>query len=471
MRLLPLVRPILSIIPEVSHPHRRIPFREKVLWTIIVLLSFLVCSQLPLFGVKNSSSSDALHWMRAILASSRGTLMELGIGPIVTSGLIMQLLAGSNLLDVDQNVKEDRALFSGAQKLFAILLTAAQAIAYVASGMYGDVNIIGAGNAILIIAQLLFAGTLVILMDEVLQKGYGFGSGISLFMATNICQNIVWDAFAPVSVTTGRGTEFHGAIIAFFHILLTRSNKFSALKEAFYRQNLPNITNVLSTVLMFIAVTYLQGFRIDLPIKHQKFRAQHGSYPIKLFYTSNMPILLHSAFISNLYFISQLLFKKFSDNVLVRFVGVWADVEGTSGAIPVGGLAYYISAPSNASQIFYDPLRAIIYLAFMLGSCAYLSVTWIEISGSSARDVAKELRDNQMTMAGYRDSSIVNVLNRYIPVAAAFGGVAIGALSIIADFLGCIGSGTGVLLAVTIIYQYFEAFAKEQANLSAMFGI
>jgi protein transport protein SEC61 subunit alpha len=54
--------------------------------------------------------------MRVILASNRGTLMELGITPIVTSGMIMQLLAGANLIDVDFSLKEDRALFSGAQK-------------------------------------------------------------------------------------------------------------------------------------------------------------------------------------------------------------------------------------------------------------------------------------------------------------------------------------------------------------------
>ena len=55
-------------------------------------------------------------------------------------------------------------------------------------------------------------------------------------------------------------------------------------------------------------------------------------------------------------------------------------------------------------------------------------------------------------------------LFRYIPTAAAFGGLCIGALSVLADFLGAIGSGTGILLAVTIIYQYFEIFVKEQSE-------
>ena len=57
---------------------------------------------------------------------------------------------------------------------------------------------------------------------------------------------------------------------------------------------------------------------------------------------------------------------------------------------------------------------------------------------------------------------MVKQLNRYIPTAAAFGGMCIGGLSVIADFMGAIGSGTGILLAVTIIYQYFEQIAKEK---------
>ena len=60
--------------------------------------------------------------------------------------------------------------------------------------------------------------------------------------------------------------------------------------------------------------------------------------------------------------------------------------------------------------------------------------------------------------------SLLHVLNYYIPTAAAFGGMCIGMLTVVADFMGAIGSGTGILLAVTIIYQYFETFEKERAQ-------
>uniref|UniRef100_A0A7S2ARF1 Translocon Sec61/SecY plug domain-containing protein n=1 Tax=Pycnococcus provasolii TaxID=41880 RepID=A0A7S2ARF1_9CHLO len=470
-RVLHLVRPFLSVLPEVQSADRKVPFREKVLYTMVALFIFLVCSQLPLYGIQNSNGADPWYWARVIMASNRGTTMELGISPIVTSGLVMQLLAGSKIIEVDNSIKEDRALMNGAQKLLGVLITIGEAVAYVVSGMYGDVRELGAGNAILIIVQLFFAGIIVICLDELLQKGYGLGSGISLFIATNICENIIWKAFSPTTINSGRGIEFEGAVIALFHLLITRSDKVRALKEAFYRSNLPNITNLAATVLVFLIVIYFQGFRVDLPVRSKRARGQQGSYPIKLFYTSNMPIILQSALVSNLYFISQLLYKRYGGNFLVQLLGRWQEAEyGQSGQlVPVGGLVYYISPPSSLSDIAANPLHALFYLAFMLTACALFSKTWIEVSGSSARDVAKQLKEQQMFMQGHRESSLQKELNRYIPTAAAFGGMCIGALTVVADFMGAIGSGTGILLAVTIIYQYWETFDKERQEMFGMF--
>ena len=258
VRVLHLIKPVVGILPEVESPTHRPTFKEQAFWTIFTLFIFLVCCQIPLYGIKNTNSSDPFYWIRIILASNRGTLMELGISPVVTSGLVMQLLAGSKIIHVDQSVKEDRMLFQSAQKLLGIVITVGQAVAYVLSGMYGDVREIGATNSILIIVQLFFAGIVVIILDELMQKGYGLGSGISLFIATNICETIVWKAFSPVTVNSGRGTEFEGAVIAFFHLLLTRPNKFRALYEAFFRSNLPNLSALIATVLIFLVAIYFQ---------------------------------------------------------------------------------------------------------------------------------------------------------------------------------------------------------------------
>eukprot|EP01111_Echinosteliopsis_oligospora_P019760 TRINITY_DN970_c0_g2_i1.p1 TRINITY_DN970_c0_g2~~TRINITY_DN970_c0_g2_i1.p1 ORF type:complete len:477 (-),score=121.06 TRINITY_DN970_c0_g2_i1:25-1455(-) len=474
VRILQLVRPFMGILPDIQQPERKVPFKEKVLWTSITLFMFLVCCQIPLYGIRSTDSSDPFYWIRVISASNRGTLMELGISPIVTSGLVMQLLAGAKLIDVDQSSREDRELFNGAQKLLGMVITIGQATAYVMSGMYGDIATLGAGNALLIIIQLFFAGIIVLLLDELLQKGYGLGSGISLFIATNICENIVWKAFSPTTINTGRGTEFEGAVIALFHLLLTRTDKVRALKEAFYRQNLPNLVNLLATVLVFLVVIYVQGFRVDIPVRAQGQRGQQGSYPIKLFYTSNIPIILQTALVSNLYFLSQVLFRRFPSNILVNLIGRWRDVDtggmGTHSQ-PVGGLVYYMSPPTSLGHIAGDPIHALLYIIFILSACALFSKTWIEVSGQSAKDVARQLQEQRMTISGFRETSMVKELNRYIPTAAAFGGLCIGALSVVADFMGAIGSGTGILLAVTIIYQYFEIFVKEQESLGGGFNI
>lgn len=392
--------------------------------------------------------------------------MELGISPIVTSGLIMQLLAGAKIIEVGDTPK-DRALFNGAQKLFGMVITIGQAIVYVMTGMYGDPSDLGAGVCMVIILQLFVAGLIVLLLDELLQKGYGLGSGISLFIATNICETIMWKAFSPATVNTGRGTEFEGAIIALFHLLATRQDKVRGLREAFYRQNLPNLMNLLATVMVFGIVIYFQGFRVDLPIKSMRYRGQYSSYPIKLFYTSNIPIILQSALVSNLYVISQMMSTKFAGNFFVSLLGVWSDVGG-GRSNPTGGLCYYLSPPETLGHVAEDPIHAMLYIVFMLGSCAFFSKTWIDVSGSSAKDVAKQLKEQQMVMRGHREKSMIHELNRYIPTAAAFGGLCIGALSVLADFLGAIGSGTGILLAVTIIYQYFEIFVKEQSEMGGM---
>lgn len=231
--------------------------------------------------------------------------------------------------------------------------------------------------------------------------------------------------------------------------------------------------NLVATVVVFGVVIYFQGFRVDVPVRNKNARGQSGNYPIKLFYTSNMPIILQSALVSNLFFISQLLFKRYSSNFLVQLLGRWqeaSDFGGQAGQfVPVSGLVYYISPPRSLTEVADNPLHALFYLAFMLSACALFSKTWIEVSGSSARDVAKQLTDQGLTIPGHREGALRKELNRYIPTAAAFGGVCIGALTVGADFLGAVQGGTGILLAVNIIYGLVETYEKEAGDGQALF--
>ncbi|KAK8551452.1 hypothetical protein V6N13_119911 [Hibiscus sabdariffa] len=129
--------------------------------------------------------------------------------------------------------------------------------------------------------------------------------------------------------------------------------------------------------------------------------------------------------------------RKYSGNFFVNLLGKWKESEYSGGQfIPVGGLAYYVTAPASLADMAANLFYALFYLVFMLSACALFSKTWIEVSGSSARDVAKQLKEQQMVMPGHRDSNLQKELNRYIPTAAAFSGMRIGALTVLADFMG-----------------------------------
>jgi len=323
VRFLDLVRPVVNLLPEVEAPVKKQSFNDKLMWTAWTLFIYLICCQIPLYGMVKQEGADPMYWLRVILASNKGTIMELGMSPIITSGMIMQLLVGAKIIDVNMQSKEDRELFQASQKLFGLLITFGEALAYLLSGMYGPVGELGLIRSCLIIAQLFLAGFMVLMLDELLQKGYGLGSGISLFIATNICETILWKSFSPVTIRTDQGTEFEGAIIALFHFLLTKPNKLYGLQQAIYRQNAPNLCNLFATVIVTFVVIYFQGFRVELSLSSKKMRGFRQPYPIKLFYTSNIPIILQTAFVSNIYFFTQILARKFRGNFIVSLLGKW----------------------------------------------------------------------------------------------------------------------------------------------------
>jgi len=463
-------------MPEIEAPLRKVGVKDKIVWTAISLLIYLICCQIPLYGVYITDGADPLYMLRMMLASNRGSLMELGIQPMITSGMILQLLAGSKIIQVNTRVEEDKELFQTAQKLFGLLFTFAEATAYVMSGVYGTIGQLGVINAVLIVAQLTMAGFVVLLLDELLQKGYGLTSGISVFIACNVAETIVWRAFSPITFTLGTETEFEGAIIAFFHFMITKSNKFEALQKAFSRQTGPNMFNLLATIAVVLVVVYFQGFKVEITISSARQRGYNYPYPIRLFYTSNMPIILFSALISNLFFFSQLLYTNFKGNFLVRLLGTWQDVNMNGRSVPVYGLVYFLTPPSGVTDLIFAPIKTLIYIALVMMLCAVFSKTWIEVSGSGSWAVAKQLKEEGFTIKGYKmDPSGRNIktyLDHYIPIAATFGGLCIGALSVFADLLGAIGSGTGILLSVTIIYGMFEQYAKAKgAGKGKILGI
>jgi len=457
-----LCRPLEPLLPSIEQPDKTVKIKNKVGYVFGVLVFYLVASKTPLYGVRISSTADPLSFYRVMLASNRGTLMELGISPIVTSGMIVQSMVGAGLIHVDKHNQEEQRLYEVLEKLSGILMIVGQSVFYTCfSGLYGSIYDLGMGNACLIIIQLIVSAMFILLLDDMLKQGYGFGSAISLFISVNICESIMWQAFSYRIVNTVIGPEYEGAIFNLIHSLI-KGHSLQAVKHAFFRTSLPNVSNLLATIIVFVVVIYFQGFKVDIPIKHSKMRnrsAGQQAYSIRLFYTSNVPIMLQSTLTSTVFMVSSLLYNRLGKNVVTNLLGTWTNYNGRS--LPVGGLVYYLSPPNNMMEILTDPIHFIGYVIFMLTSCSVLAYLWLDMSGSSPKDVCESLKRQGMVVIGYRPETMIVAFNRYIPTAASFGGLCIGALTIFADLVGALGTGTGILLAVGNILQLMETFKKE----------
>jgi len=456
-RFLRTFEPVMRLIPEVKSPERRVSFNEKLFWTGMALILYLVMAEVPLYGMA-AMGQDNLYY-RVIFASAKGTLMELGIGPIVTAGLILQMLAGSGFIEVNFSDPEDRSLFTGASKIFSVVFTGFQASAYLVGGFFGTIQ---PTQSMVVFLELLTAGLVLMLLDEMIQKGWGIGSGISLFILAGVAQRIVSDCFSVIPVSEGEGeTLRYSGIISALIQGVVRGDPLNNLITS--PSGYPDITGLSTTIGVFLFVIYTQGIRVELPISHARFRGFRGKYPISLLYVSNLPVIFASALFGNVVMWSQLLWNNYKDSDwgwLIAYLGKFSD-EGR----PIGGLAYYVSAPARGlSDVMASPLRYSIYALILITFCVIFSVIWLEVGGLDPRTVAKQLVDSGMQIPGFRRSGkpIETILKRYIPVVTVLGGLIVGALAAMADFLGAFGTGTGILLSVSIVYQYYQQLMQER---------
>ncbi|MEM3730903.1 MAG: preprotein translocase subunit SecY [Candidatus Bathyarchaeia archaeon] len=463
-RFLNLFKPISRVIPEIKAPERKVSFNEKIFWTALVLIIYLIMSEVPLYGISTEPLGE-LAALRIIFASSRGSLMELGIGPIVTAGLILQLLVGSAIIECDMSRPEDRSLFTAASKVFAIILTGVQASAYIIGGMYGQLQ---GTTAVIVFLQLLAAGVIVLLLDELIQKGWGLGSGISLFIMAGVAQHIFWASFATVPAVGE--LRAYGFFIALAQVV-SAGQPISIMWLRENPQN-PSMLGFIATIAAFLIIIYMEGVRVELPISYAGYRGFRSRYPIKLLYVSNLPVIFASALFANIYFFSQLFWSLSGQPTPGR--NFWLDLlgqfkwtgEGTNRRVePAGGLVYYVTAPHNFVDVMQDPVRAFGYLAILVAFCVLFSLTWLEVGGLGPSTVAKQLVGAGMQIPGYRRSerAVEMILKRYIPAVTILGGIVVGLIAGISDFFGVFGSGMGILLSIGIIYQYYEILVRERA--------
>ena len=441
----------ISYLPEVARPtQRRLSFKEKLKWTAICLVIFYALGLVPLFGM-GQNAMQQFEYLSIILGAQFGSLISLGIGPLVTASIVLQLLNGSGLVKFDQSTHEGRKRFQGTQKIMNIGFIVFEAAIYVFMGGLAPPPEL-AGTAmyfnleLFIIFQLILGGILIMFMDEVVSK-WGFGSGISLFIVANVAQSIFIRALSPLPSPTNPSIAT-GAIPALFQSLAAGDAVTAGLMLA----------AVISTIVVFVISVYTQAMKIEIPLSFGRVRGHGIRWPLAFIYTSNIPVILVAALLANVQLFGRLL-QNWGHPILGTFVG----------NTPATGLVAWLYSPDIVGKIIRGSItlsdfgHGLVYMLFMIGGAIMFSIFWVQTSGMDARSQAKKILDSGLQIPGFRkDQRILEkILDRYIGPLTILGAIAVGFLAAIADLSGALGNGTGILLSVMIVYRMYEEIAKQ----------
>jgi preprotein translocase subunit SecY len=484
------LKPIIERWPAVTKPEGHVNFRTKILWTLLCLILYFILTNVTIYGLK-PDIIDLFANYRFIMAGASGSIMHLGIGPIVTASIILQLFVGAKIIKLDLTKKEDKAIYQGTQKILVIVMIVVEAVPQIFGYLQPNPDFaanVGMGTAnFIIVFQLIIGALIVFFMDELISK-WGIGSGISLFIAAGVSQAIFTGLFnwlpgynpaADISL----GNPPAGCIPGTFYIA-TNAN-LGEIVGGYYQtmfignQTFQNaIVPLIGTIFIFFIVVYAESSRIELPLAHGKVRGARGRYPIRLIYASNIPVILMAALLANINMFAMLLYRS---NIPLLGHQWWLGVyEYGQTSASMGG-AWYLSNPGGVNSWLIPimsggdgihsslqfALKVIIYMAVLIIGSILFAKFWIETTDMGPSAVARQIQSSGMQIPGFRRDPRVlrKVLERYIPVVTVIGGMAVGALAGFADMIGTVGnaSGTGLLLTVGIIIRLYEDIAKEQA--------
>ena len=443
-------RNIVMNLPEVAPPtQKRLPFKDKIKWTIISLILFFILGSLSLFGL-DPRSEFQFEQLQVILGASFGSIISLGIGPIVTASIVLQLLSGAGIIKLDNKTPEGKAFYQGVQKFLAIGFIIFESAIYVfMGGLTPDpMRFVGVEYfqiQLLLIFQLILGGFLILFMDEVVQK-WGIGSGVSLFIAAGVSQSLFVRLLSPV---TPQDAEIPvGAIPALIQSFVLQRTQDAVM----------NLARIASTVAVFVVAVYAQAMKVEIPLSFGRVRGHGMRWPLNFIYTSNIPVILVAALLANLQLFARLL-----DNWGRPILGTF--VNGS----PQSGFITWVMAPQLMDRILLgtltgmDILRSLSYLAFMMAGCVLFSFFWVQTSGMDARSQAKQIMSSGLQVPGFRKDERVleRLLQRYITPLTIMGAMTVGLLAALADLSGALANGTGLLLTVMIIYRFYEDIAKQ----------
>jgi preprotein translocase subunit SecY len=490
---------LVDVYPSITKPEGHVRFNQKMWTTTLVLIIYFMMTNVMIYGLSDSTL-DIFSSFRAIMAGASGSIMHLGIGPIVTGSIIMQLFAGAKIIQLDLQDSSDKQLYQGVQKLLVLFMIPVESIPQVYGfldpsesviGMYG----LGWANVI-IVSQLFLGSYLVFLLDELVSK-WGIGSGISLFIAAGVAQSTFVGTLSPLPVVQGSPLSIDnppsGALPMIFYTLRTATNSELVSQNGFELMLLNHanpVAALASSILVFLVVAYAESSKLELPLTHGKVRGHRGQYPIRLVYASNIPVILMAALLANVNMFT-LLFWSHPVLSTVPILGSngwgskahWFGSYEPGATTPTDGFAWYSSMVNGVGDWLIPLLNqtgdayghslgqimihVVVYVFFMTAGSTVFAKFWIETTNMGAKDVAKQIERTGMQIPGFRKNPVVleRILQRYIPPVTLFSGAFVGLLASGADLLGTVGNatGTGLLLAVGIILRTYEQIQKEQA--------
>ncbi|WP_440060040.1 preprotein translocase subunit SecY [Thermogladius sp. 4427co] len=464
MGALDVMARIADYMPTAKKPDRKPSLYERLFWTAMALVVYLLLANTPLYGIPiQPATQQQILLIQVIFASNRGTLMELGIGPIVTAGLIMQILVGAKLIDLDLTDPDDRKKFTAAQKTLAIILAAFEAAMYSLACRYWVVTgpnpftMCSASWLTRVIVGLeIFAGAYIaILLDEMIQKGWGIGSGVSLFILAGVATIIFWNIFSPVVIN---GTAI-GLIPYIIQVLNTRGS----LSSIFIRPGGRDLVGLVATIVVAILIIYLSGMKVNIPITMPRLQSIKSRIPLQFLYVSNIPVLFVGILYADILVFASL-FRTYGGGVIPRWLVDTLATYDQNGNL-VGGLAYYLNSPLGVYSAYADPVKTVVYAITLIGLSIVFGYMWVEVSGLNPASQAQQIVDSGLEVPGLRRNPKIleKVLERYIPPLTVLSSIIVGLIAAISDILGVYGGGMGLLLAIGIVQQYYMLIAYERA--------
>ncbi len=442
---------IISYLPEVSGPtQKRLSFKEKLKWTGIILLLFFVLGLIPLYGL-GENALQQFEFLSIILGAEFGSIISLGIGPIVTASIVLQLLNGAGIVKFNLTSPEGKKSFQGTQKLLSIFFIIFEAGIYVfMGGLAPNPALAGTGAffqiELILIFQLFLGGMLIMFMDEIVSK-WGFGSGISLFIAAGVSKSLFIRTLSPLPSPANPEIPT-GAIPALVKSLAAGDPITAGLM----------IGGIVATILVFCFAVYIQAMKVEIPLSFGRVRGHGMRWPLNFAYANVIPVILVSALLANIQLWARLM-QKWG----YPFLGTF------SGNTPITGLVSWINNPNIVDKLIKGSLtlpdvgQALIYIFIMVAGCVLFSVFWVQTAGMDARSQANQIMSSGLQIPGFRkDPRIMErLLKRYITPLTVMGGAAIGFLAALADVSGALTRGTALLLSVMIIYKLYEEIAKQ----------